>query len=124
MLDQINSWNLDPELLIDFLFLPDSYFHPDAPIQFDKFILRYGTHVVVSAKFGGEFKMLNTQRKSKSASIEKFAEKCTADSLKLMSRTVNFNMNLLVATVNVKNTQDDNNSEKQSSGNEKNTNVT
>ena len=36
MLDQIRPWNIDPELLVDFLFLPDSYFYADAPEKFGK----------------------------------------------------------------------------------------
>lgn len=36
ILDQINSWNLDPEFLVDFLFLPESYFYSDAPTKFSK----------------------------------------------------------------------------------------
>ena len=49
--------------------------------------MRYGTHVVVSAKFGGEFKMMHTMQKSKKSSLEQFAEQCTHDSLKTFSRS-------------------------------------
>ena len=53
----------------------------------EKFILRYGTHVVVSAKFGGEFKIMHTMRKSKKSSLDQFAQQCTSDSLKTFSRS-------------------------------------
>jgi len=38
MLDQIKPWNLDPEFLIDFLLLPDSYFYPDSPKKFGNYV--------------------------------------------------------------------------------------
>lgn len=115
ILDQINPWNLDPEFLIDFLMLPESYFHVDAPKQFEKFISRYGTHVVVSAKFGGEFKIMHTMRKTKTSSIEKFSEKCTQDSLKLFSRTWSANVDLLLVKTNNKNSEAKNESSKHES---------
>ena len=62
----------------------------------DKFILRYGTHVVVSAKFGGEFKIMNTMRKSKATSIENFAEKCTQNSMNMFSRSWTEKMNVFL----------------------------
>ncbi len=88
ILDQINAWNLDPEFLVDFLFLPESYFYPNAPEKFESFIQRYGTHVIASAKFGGEFKIMHTMRKSKTSSIDKFAEKCNQDTMMMFSRGV------------------------------------
>ena len=36
ILDQINPWNLDPEFIVEFLFLPESYFYPNAPERFGK----------------------------------------------------------------------------------------
>jgi len=107
ILDQINAWNLDPEFLIDFLFLPESYFYYNAPVKFEKFILRYGTHVVVSAKFGGEFKIMNTMRKSKATSIESFAEKATQDSMKMFSRTITEKANILIMNHEISKTKSD-----------------
>jgi hypothetical protein len=97
-LDQINPWNIDPEFLVDFLFLPDSYFYADAPEKFQNFIIRYGTHVIVSAKFGGEFKIMHTMRKSKTSNIEKFAEKCNNDVLAMFSRGVRVDANIKYAS--------------------------
>ncbi len=34
MLDQVSPWSIDPELLVDFLFLPDSYFYADSPEKY------------------------------------------------------------------------------------------
>ena len=85
--------------------LPESYFYADAPKQFEKFITRYGTHVVVSAKFGGEFKIMHTMRKIKTSSIEKFSEKCTQDSLRLFSRTWSANVDLFLVKSNNKNSE-------------------
>ena len=39
MLDQISPWSIDPELLVDFLFLPDSYFYADSPEKYGTFIM-------------------------------------------------------------------------------------
>ena len=61
--------------------------------------MRYGTHVIVSAKFGGEFKLMHTMRKSKVRSIESFAETCIQDSMQMFSRSWQVNVNLLVAQV-------------------------
>ena len=36
MLDQLSPWSLDPELLVDFLFLPDSFFNANAPEKYGK----------------------------------------------------------------------------------------
>jgi hypothetical protein len=111
ILDQINHWNLDPEFLVDFLFLPDSYFYSDAPTKFNRFIQRYGTHVVVSAKFGGEFKIMNTMQKSRTTSIESFSQKCTQDSMKMFSRTWSEKINFLVMTEEIKKFDKDNKTE-------------
>jgi hypothetical protein len=53
---------------------------------------------VVSAKFGGEFKIMRTSKKSKSSNLESFAEKCTRDSMKMFSRSQALNGNLFVVT--------------------------
>jgi hypothetical protein len=33
-LDQITPWNIDPQVIVDFLFLPESYFYPNALEKF------------------------------------------------------------------------------------------
>ena len=37
MLDQITPWTLDPDFLVDFLHLPQSYYYPNAPEEFGLF---------------------------------------------------------------------------------------
>ena len=68
------------------------YIYVDA----ENFILRYGTHVIVSAKFGGEFKIMNTQSKSKSTSIDKFAERCNQEAMSMFSRSYRTKINLVL----------------------------
>lgn len=95
-MDQIRPPNnIDPLFLINFLNLPNSYFESEAQEKFESFINRYGTHVVVSAKFGGEFKIMHTMSKSKEATLEKFSAQCTQDSLKMFSRAFNLKSNMV-----------------------------
>lgn len=98
ILDQITPWNIDPDFLSDFIGLPQSYFYPNAAAEFEKFISRYGTHVVVSAKFGGEFKVIHTMQKSKVDSLEQFSQKCTTDALSMFSRSFHGNVNFKFGT--------------------------
>ena len=76
--------------------------------------------MVVSAKFGGEFKIMYTMRKSKATSIEKFAEKCTQDSLKMFSRSWSAGVNLLVLNNNNQGSESNTNNTKQESSKNKN----
>lgn len=69
----------------------------------DKFIRRYGTHVVVSAKFGGEFKIVHTAKKSKVTSIEDFAQDCTTEALSMFSRSWKTSFNFLIASIDTQN---------------------
>ena len=55
--------------------------------------------MVVSAKFGGEFKIIHTMQKSKVSSVEQFAQECLTDSLSMFSRSYNLNANLIVANI-------------------------
>ncbi|CAF0723375.1 unnamed protein product [Brachionus calyciflorus] len=119
ILDQIKPWNIDPEFLVDFLFLPDSYFYEDAPAKFDRFILRYGTHVVVSAKFGGEFKLMHTMHKTKTTSIETFSQQCIQDSMKMFSRSWSANANLFIVNSQNKGQKTNNETRKEEQKSEK-----
>ena len=87
MLDQIRLGSVDPQFLADFLRLPESYFLAGAPQAFERFVLRYGTHVVTAAKFGGEFKLMHSAERSRAASLDKFAEHCIRESLRKFSRS-------------------------------------
>jgi hypothetical protein len=119
LLDQITPWNIDPNFLIDFLHLPNSFFYPNAPQIFgefqknylfilsisiffkENFIHRYGTHVVVSAKFGGDFKIVHTTKKSKVASVESFAQDCTTEAVSMFSGSWKTSFNALVVNMDI-----------------------
>lgn len=75
--------------------------------------------MVVSAKFGGEFKIMHTMRKTKTSSIEKFSEQCTQDSLKLFSRTWSVNVDAFVAKSNNRNSESKNGTDKHDSSRKK-----
>ena len=55
-----------------FLSLPSSYFAPGAPQKFQDFIMRYGTHIVKAAKFGGQLEVLKTKTKTARHELETF----------------------------------------------------
>ncbi|XP_064609751.1 uncharacterized protein LOC135473788 [Liolophura sinensis] len=78
-LDDVTFNDLNMDFLHDFVFLPQSYFAPGAPQKFQDFILRWGTHYVKSAEFGGQLKLVKTKEGVKEESIEKFAEKAQSD---------------------------------------------
>jgi hypothetical protein len=58
--------------------------------------MRYGTHVVVSAKFGGEFKIVNTMKKNQITSLDTFAKQSTLNCLKMFSRSFSSSLNLIL----------------------------
>lgn len=63
--------NLNPEFLNDFLTLPDQLYSVDSAKKYQRFINKYGTHVVSASEFGGEFVL---QMVSKSTSFTSFGE--------------------------------------------------
>ncbi|XP_035698852.1 uncharacterized protein LOC118431702 [Branchiostoma floridae] len=70
-LDEITPDTLSLPFLRDFLSLPKNFIVGQAKLQ--KFIIRYGTHYIKSAKFGGSFRLFKTQEASKTGSIEDFS---------------------------------------------------
>lgn len=54
--------------------------------------------MVVSAKFGGEFKIMHTMHKTKTSSIETFSQQCIQDSMKMFSRSWNIKANAFLAS--------------------------
>jgi hypothetical protein len=74
----------------------------------EKFIGRYGTHVVVSAKFGGEFKIMHTMRKSKTTGLDAFAQQSIEDAMRMFSRSWNLATSLFVASGKGKGVKSDN----------------
>ena len=72
-LDAITPDNLADFFLNDFLKLPSSYYSIGADYMFQSFILRYGTHVVKSGKFGGQLKIMKKSTSDSSMSSDEFA---------------------------------------------------
>ncbi|CAH1233427.1 Hypp738 [Branchiostoma lanceolatum] len=75
-LDEISPDTLSLAFLRDFLSLPNNFILGKAELQ--KFIIRYGTHFIKSAKFGGSFRLFKTQQASKSESLEDFSVQAQA----------------------------------------------
>ncbi|XP_078602422.1 uncharacterized protein LOC144876720 isoform X2 [Branchiostoma floridae x Branchiostoma japonicum] len=75
-LDEISPDTLSLAFLRDFLSLPFNFVMGKAKLQ--KFILRYGTHFIKSAKFGGSFRLFKTQEASKVSSFQEFSVKSEA----------------------------------------------
>ncbi|XP_031555975.1 uncharacterized protein LOC116292763 [Actinia tenebrosa] len=71
--DEVKPKDLSRNFLREFVDLPTSYFAPGAPAKFQNFILRWGTHYIKSARFGGQLELRKTQLASKTASKEEFA---------------------------------------------------
>ncbi|CAH1226468.1 Hypp105 [Branchiostoma lanceolatum] len=75
-LDEISPDTLSLAFLRDFLSLPKNFIVGKAKLQ--KFIIRYGTHFIKSAKFGGSFRLFKKQEASKSESLEDFSVQAQA----------------------------------------------
>ncbi len=78
--------------------------------------------MVVSAKFGGEFKIMHTMRKTKKSNIESFAEQCTQDSLKMFSRSWSASVNLFLASSQTKGSESKTESKKEETKKQNETN--
>eukprot|EP00058_Branchiostoma_floridae_P002515 XP_002588003.1 hypothetical protein BRAFLDRAFT_125400 [Branchiostoma floridae] len=70
-LDEVKPTDLTLSFLRDFLSLPKNFIIGKAKLQ--EFIIRYGTHYIKSAKFGGSFQLYKTQEATKSESLESFS---------------------------------------------------
>ncbi|XP_035659246.1 uncharacterized protein LOC118404286 [Branchiostoma floridae] len=70
-LDEVTPDSLSLAFLRDFLSLPKNFIQGKAKLQ--DFIIRYGTHFIKSAKFGGSFKLFQTQEATKTESLEDFS---------------------------------------------------
>eukprot|EP00058_Branchiostoma_floridae_P005553 XP_002591041.1 hypothetical protein BRAFLDRAFT_69406 [Branchiostoma floridae] len=84
-LDFVGPQNLNLAFLRDFLALPGTYFAIGADKEFQKFILRWGTHYITSAKFGGQLKIIKTKEASSQDSQQTFATAAQSDFKKLFS---------------------------------------
>ncbi|XP_019614665.1 PREDICTED: uncharacterized protein LOC109462550 [Branchiostoma belcheri] len=84
-MDDVEPADLNLAFLRDFLKLPVSYFSIGADQQFQNFILRYGTHYIRSAKFGGQLKIIKTKEASSDLSIQAFSERAQTEWKKAFS---------------------------------------
>eukprot|EP00058_Branchiostoma_floridae_P002323 XP_002587811.1 hypothetical protein BRAFLDRAFT_92260 [Branchiostoma floridae] len=84
-MDDVKPADLNLAFLRDFLNLPVSYFSIRADQYFQNFIIRYGTHYIKSAKFGGQLKIIKTKEASKELSIQSFSEKAQTEWKKAFS---------------------------------------
>ncbi|XP_031555977.1 uncharacterized protein LOC116292765 [Actinia tenebrosa] len=71
--DEVKPQDLSRNFLREFVGLHMHYFTPGAPAKFQDFILRWGTHYIKSARFGGQLELRKTQLASMTASKEEFS---------------------------------------------------
>ncbi|CAH1264044.1 SCUBE3 [Branchiostoma lanceolatum] len=84
-LDFVGPENLNLAFIRDFLNLRGTYFAIGADKEFQKFILRWGTHYISSAKFGGQLKIIKTKEASFEDSHQTFVTASQADFKKVFS---------------------------------------
>ncbi|CAH1252512.1 PRSS12 [Branchiostoma lanceolatum] len=84
-LDFVKPEDLELGFMRDFLALPTSYFDSGADKVFQNFILRYGTHYITAAKFGGQLKIIKTKEVTTDISKESFALAFQSDTKKVFS---------------------------------------
>ena len=84
-LDELKPDDMSASFFADVMQLPTSYTEIGAPTIFQDFILRYGTHFIKSAKFGGELKVMKTSKKESTLSAEQFAETAQSEFAGMMS---------------------------------------
>ena len=73
-LDEVKYSDMSTFFLTDFMHLPTSYSDIGADVAIQSFIIKWGTHYVKSAKFGGQLKIIKTSTRESKLSQEKFAE--------------------------------------------------
>ncbi|XP_066266192.1 uncharacterized protein [Branchiostoma lanceolatum] len=76
-LDEISPDTLSLAFLRDFLSLPPNFID-DGKGMLQKFLIRYGTHFIKSAQFGGSFRLFQRREASKSESVEDFSVQAQA----------------------------------------------
>ncbi|XP_078668039.1 uncharacterized protein LOC144909744 isoform X1 [Branchiostoma floridae x Branchiostoma belcheri] len=84
-LDFVKPEDLNLAALRDFLKLPKSYFNIGADRMYNNYILRWGTHYITSAMFGGQLKIIKTKQVTDDTSIESFAMAAQTEYKKMLS---------------------------------------
>ncbi|KAL9983630.1 hypothetical protein ACROYT_G005829 [Oculina patagonica] len=73
-MDEVKPEDLSLSFLREFMNLPNSYFEEEAPLKYQNFIQRWGTHFIKSAKFGGELEIRKTMDAAQAGSKTQFSE--------------------------------------------------
>ncbi|KAJ7378599.1 hypothetical protein OS493_021899 [Desmophyllum pertusum] len=73
-LDEVKPGDLSVNFLREFMALPLYYFAPDAPMKFQNFILRWGTHYIKSGKFGGRLQISKTMQANQVSNKQAFSQ--------------------------------------------------
>ncbi|XP_035690604.1 uncharacterized protein LOC118425679 [Branchiostoma floridae] len=84
-LDFVTPEDLNLAFLRDFLGLPSTYFAIGADREFQNFLLRWGTHYITSAKFGGQLKIVKVKEATEEDNQSTFAQAAQADFKQLFS---------------------------------------
>ena len=74
-LNELKPDDMSADFFADIMELPNSYFEVGAGIVFQRFISKWGTHFIKSAKFGGELTIMKTSKKESKMSEEQFSER-------------------------------------------------
>ncbi|EDO50029.1 predicted protein [Nematostella vectensis] len=72
--DEVKPQDLSQAFLKEFINLPPSYYTPRAPIAYQDFIMRWGTHYIKSATFGGQLELRKLMQGSSTATKTEVAE--------------------------------------------------
>ncbi|XP_078358434.1 uncharacterized protein LOC144643147 isoform X2 [Oculina patagonica] len=78
-MDEVKPSDLSLNFLREFMELPLSYYSPGAPIKYQEFVERWGTHYIKSAKFGGQLEIRKTMDKQTAQSKTHFSMKMEAE---------------------------------------------
>jgi len=78
-MDEVKPSDLSLNFLREFMELPLSYYSPGAPIKYQDFVQRWGTHYIKSAKFGGQLEIRKTMDKTTAQSKTHFSKVMEAE---------------------------------------------
>ena len=88
-LDHSTPEDLSAPFLTDFIDLPTSYYLIGADIKLQDFILRYGTHYVKSAKFGGQLNIFKRSKRNSKQTQDEFSVSAENEFSAMMSTLQN-----------------------------------
>jgi len=88
-LDVVTPDDLSQPFLRDFIGLPPWWQAVGAMDKLQGFIIRYGTHYITSAKFGGQLKIIKTAKSSSTMSEEQFSAQSQQEVSEMFGQTSN-----------------------------------